>query len=111
MAMFETISQKIVHAKVQQVWSLNLWGLAFLARVFVTCEMPYLYKTCCSGSAFLAGAFVFWKEHDLKNMIFLVGGPSRGFCFFGKTCPQRTLVFGVGVPGKVFFLIRKIKEN
>ena len=37
------------------------------------------------GSAFLAGAFVFWEKHDLeKSCPSRISVPSRGFCFLGK---------------------------
>ena len=38
------------------------------------------------GSAFLAGAFVFWQKHDLeKSSPSRISVPSRGFCFLGIT--------------------------
>ena len=80
------------------------------------------------GSTFLAGAFLFWGKHDLKkNVVLGVGIPSMGFSLgkhdlekavvFGSAFlagalvflakPNKTVVFGVGVPSRDFCFLGK----
>ena len=76
-------------------------GSAFLAGAFVFWAKHDQKKPSCSGSAFLAGAFVFWEKHDLeKNCPSRISVPRRGFCFLGKTRSEKSRGARVGVPSR-----------
>ena len=69
------------------------------------------------GSAFLAGAFVFWENHDLKKPVVFgsanssgvrVGVPSRGFFFLREEYAQeKSYAPRVGVPSRGSCFARK----
>ena len=44
-------------------------GSAFLAGAFLFWEKHDLEKVVRLGTAFLAGAFVFWEKHDLETVV------------------------------------------
>ena len=80
-------------------------GSAFLAGAFVFWEKHDLEIVVRLGSAFLAGAFVFWEKHDLEiSYPSRISVPSRGFCFLGKHDLENVLRLGSAFLAGAFVL-------
>ena len=86
-----------------------VFGSAFLAGAFVFWNKHDLRKALMFGSAFLARACVFWENMPKEKYVSRVGVPSRGFCFlFFFTCPEQTMSLGLPfLAGALVFLGKK----